>query len=430
MRNLVSLAVASLLLLPAFGARAEGSASGDEARPGSPGEEVSPDRPARAVPTVEITFGALTAKPNPDDDFIVTFTWSELVDGFTIGDIAVEGARTTSTLRETTTDMVWTVDVETEEDLEGEIVVTVRADAVTSQSTAEGNVETTQKRPVDNKAPEILKATADLQTIILVYHEEVDDDGNPAIGNYSVTAVQANGTDRFTGQTPGSVIAEDSTVTVTLAATDTVHPGDTVKLTYTGTGSDPLRDSVGNPAPAFTDSIIENLRKITLPGRVENLIAQVTETTIKLDWDQPEDTGGVRILGYRVEGRRDGGSWQVLQTGTEPGDTLTEYLHSELAEGQTWQYEVRARNVAGEGDREEIEATTKSPKPDPPTDLTATADGDTAIDLSWKAPADTGTSAITGYKIEESPNGTSGWDSLANTGSTVTTYKHTGSPAA
>ena len=52
-RNLVSLAVASLLLLPAVGARAEGPVSGDEVRPGSsgdearsgpPGGEVSPDR--------------------------------------------------------------------------------------------------------------------------------------------------------------------------------------------------------------------------------------------------------------------------------------------------------------------------------------------------------------------------------------------------
>ena len=49
------------------------------------------------------------------------------------------------------------------------------------------------------------------------------------------------------------------------------------------------------------------------------------------------------------------------------------------------------------------------------------------IDLSWTAPASTGGSAITGYKIEVSPNGTSGWtDQVANTNSTATTYAHTG----
>ena len=47
--------------------------------------------------------------------------------------------------------------------------------------------------------------------------------------------------------------------------------------------------------------------------------------------------------------------------------------------------------------------------PGAPTGLAATASGPSQIDLSWSAPASTGGSAITGYKIEVSPNGTSGW---------------------
>ena len=65
--------------------------------------------------------------------------------------------------------------------------------------------------------------------------------------------------------------------------------------------------------------------------------------------------------------------------------------------------------------------------PGAPTGLTATASGTTAINLSWTAPGSTGGSAITGYNIEVSPNGTSGWtDQVANTNSTATTYAHTG----
>ena len=72
-------------------------------------------------------------------------------------------------------------------------------------------------------------------------------------------------------------------------------------------------------------------------------------------------------------------------------------------------------------------ATTGTTVPGAPTGLTATASGTTAINLSWSAPASTGGSAITGYKIEVSPNGTSGWtDQVANTNSTATTYAHTG----
>ena len=66
--------------------------------------------------------------------------------------------------------------------------------------------------------------------------------------------------------------------------------------------------------------------------------------------------------------------------------------------------------------------------PGAPTGLAATATGPSQIDLAWTAPASTGGSAITGYKIEVSPNGTSGWtDQVANTQSnTTTTYTHTG----
>ena len=64
--------------------------------------------------------------------------------------------------------------------------------------------------------------------------------------------------------------------------------------------------------------------------------------------------------------------------------------------------------------------------PDAPTDLTATASGESQIDLSWAAPADNGGAAITGYKIEVSADdGTSWSDLVANTGAT-TTYSHTG----
>ena len=69
--------------------------------------------------------------------------------------------------------------------------------------------------------------------------------------------------------------------------------------------------------------------------------------------------------------------------------------------------------------------------PGAPTGLTATANGPSRIDLAWAAPTSTGGSAITGYKIEVSPDGSSWTDDLvADTGSTATTYAHTGLNAA
>ena len=66
--------------------------------------------------------------------------------------------------------------------------------------------------------------------------------------------------------------------------------------------------------------------------------------------------------------------------------------------------------------------------PAAPTALTATAFGATAIDLAWTAPDNNGGSAITGYKIEVSTDGSTGsWsDRVADTESTNTDYRHSG----
>ena len=64
--------------------------------------------------------------------------------------------------------------------------------------------------------------------------------------------------------------------------------------------------------------------------------------------------------------------------------------------------------------------------PGKPTNLTATGNGSTQIDLGWDAP-DPGTAAITGYRIEVWADAVTGWtDLVANTGNADTTYAHTG----
>ena len=64
--------------------------------------------------------------------------------------------------------------------------------------------------------------------------------------------------------------------------------------------------------------------------------------------------------------------------------------------------------------------------PGAPTGLAATVNGPSQIDLAWTAPASTGGSAITGYKIEVSPDGSSWSDLVADTASPDTAYAHMG----
>ena len=68
-------------------------------------------------------------------------------------------------------------------------------------------------------------------------------------------------------------------------------------------------------------------------------------------------------------------------------------------------------------------------RPSKPRNLSATASGETQIDLEWDPPADNGGRVITGYKIEWSEDGSAPWIALtANTGSTDTTYPTPPSP--
>ncbi len=65
--------------------------------------------------------------------------------------------------------------------------------------------------------------------------------------------------------------------------------------------------------------------------------------------------------------------------------------------------------------------------PGEPASLTAVAAGRTAIDLTWTTPSDSGTSPISGYRIEWSADGTSDWTELvADTRSDATTYSDDG----
>ena len=111
------------------------------------------------------------------------------------------------------------------------------------------------------------------------------------------------------------------------------------------------------------------------------------------------------------------------------GSTATTYAHTGLASGATRHYRVSAINSVGTGNPSNLaNATTgAATAPGAPTGLSATPSGTTRIDLSWTDPASNGGSAITGYRIEVSSDGGTSWSELvANTGSTATTYAHTG----
>ena len=168
--------------------------------------------------------------------------------------------------------------------------------------------------------------------------------------------------------------------------------------------------------------------QLATPGQPTNLVAEANGSTqIDLTWVAPADDGGSAITGYRIEVSNNGSTgWSDLEDDTGTADTS--YSQTGLAPGSTRHYRVSAINAGSTSEASAAAATTlNATAPDAPTGLRAIADGTSQIGLSWSAPAIDGGSAITGYRIEVSDNGSTGWsDLVADTGNTDTSYTHTG----
>ena len=164
-----------------------------------------------------------------------------------------------------------------------------------------------------------------------------------------------------------------------------------------------------------------------MPGTPRSLDAEADGTSrIELSWRAPTSDGGARITGYLIEVSEDGGTrWKNLEADTR--NTLTTYTHTGLEPATRRHYRVSAINRIGVSRASRVvSAITDATVPDAPTGLTATAVTPTRIDLFWLAPAYDGGAVVTGYRIEESENGTAWADLVVNTGSRATAYSHTG----
>ena len=164
------------------------------------------------------------------------------------------------------------------------------------------------------------------------------------------------------------------------------------------------------------------------PDKPTGLTARAIGTSrIDLLWNAPRNTGGARILGYRIEASDDGGdTWRIVRRNTS--STGTSFSDVNLQPATTRHYRVAAINQAGTGPfSNPARATTEATVPGTPRSLDAEADGTSRIELSWRAPTSDGGSRITGYRIEVSEDGGTRWNHLvSNSHNTRTTYVHTG----
>ena len=238
--------------------------------------------------------------------------------------------------------------------------------------------------------------------IVTAYaHTAGDADGDTPTGlspgatrHYRVFAINGAGTG------PASGVADDTTATAGAGT-----PGAPAELTATATGA--MRGD--------------------------------TDTNIDLDWTKPGDSGNSAITGYLIERSADGVSgWLALvenHAEMQGGEIVTGYSDTGLPSETVRYYRVSAINDQGTGPAS-VAAHTASARivPLAPTGLAATTPHATEEDrtvrgiaLAWRAPADTGTTDIGGYRIEWSADGMSGWQDLVeDTGSADAAHRDRG----
>ena len=184
-------------------------------------------------------------------------------------------------------------------------------------------------------------------------------------------------------------------------------------------------DTTNNCSEAVTVTVQRTNQSPQLTGDVDDKVVTLGES-FNVDLSGLfTDPDGDEITSYGFTYRTSG-----ILTGVVNTKTGILSLRA-IAVGETI-VAVDARDSNGQSGNSEdlfkvtVVAAEAADKPGAPTGLSATADGQTEIDLSWTAPSDDGGADITGYRIEVSTDGSSWSDLVANTNATGTSYSHTG----
>ena len=203
----------------------------------------------------------------------------------------------------------------------------------------------------------------------------------------------------------------------------TVTETGTPQTSYTVTGltngvPTSFRVSATNGTGTGTASTQVSSTPVDVAAAPTDLVALPGNEQVALTWTAPADTGGTPVTGYRIESTTDGLVWATVVADT--GSTGTTYGVTGLANGTAVTFRVAALNAVGAGPAGAEATATPRTIPDAPTDLALTA-GDEVVVLTWDAPLDDGGAPVTGYRIEQSSDGTTWTTVTADTGTTVRT---------
>jgi titin len=146
---------------------------------------------------------------------------------------------------------------------------------------------------------------------------------------------------------------------------------------------------------------------VTTSSAPTNLVSVSGNGQISLTWVAPVSNGGANITSYVVELSRDGGrTWLSGPTSATPSATVTG-----LTNGIAYVFRARAINVAGTGAASVwVTAAPVAPPTVPAALTTQSAPGQ--VTVQWASPVDDGGTAIVGYRLEQSLNGSTWTDTI------------------
>ena len=119
---------------------------------------------------------------------------------------------------------------------------------------------------------------------------------------------------------------------------------------------------------------------------------------LTVSWGAPGDGGSV-ITTYRVQWRADNGDFEDSDTQASVGGGALSHRITGLVNGTEYFVRVMAVNGVGEGPWSSSASSTPAVLPGPPRSV-AVKPANGSIAVTWQAPASTGGSPITGYKVQ------------------------------
>ena len=294
-------------------------------------------------------------------------------------------------------------------------VVANRVDAALTHA-----AKTAQSGHKVDTAPVLSTPTVDGTELVLTYNEALDTASEPGASAFTV---KVGGT-AVSLASSNPVAVAGSTVTLTLAAT--VAAAATVTVSYAVPGSNPLQDAGGTDAPAFTDLAVTNGTGNTAPAFANATAARsFTETVGDAAVAAAGNVGAVvtatdgdgDTLTYSLEGA-DAAKFTVNSSSGQIRTKAGERYDREAKVS----YSVTVKASDGMGGSDTIAVTISVADaveiplaPVAPT-VAATSGITTSLDVRWRAPANTGRPALSGYKLRYRQGSSGGWTDHAHSG--------------